>query len=115
MPVAAARLPPYIYLMFQTYDDTANPALGAERAARLRDELRARGLDGFLIPRADEHQGEYVPPHAERLRWLTGFSGSAGLAIVLLDKAAIFIDGRYTLQVRWQTDIKVFEPKHLIE
>ncbi|MDO8288869.1 MAG: aminopeptidase P family protein [Parvibaculum sp.] len=101
--------------MFQTYDDTANPALGAERAKRLRDELRARGLDGFLIPRADEHQGEYVPPHAERLRWLTGFSGSAGLAIVLLDKAAIFIDGRYTLQVRGQTDIAVFEPKHLIE
>ncbi|MES1991296.1 MAG: aminopeptidase P family protein [Pseudomonadota bacterium] len=101
--------------MFQTYDDTANPALGAERAERLREELRARGLDGFLIPRADEHQGEYVPPHAERLRWLTGFSGSAGLAIVLLDKAAIFIDGRYTLQVRGQTDITVFEPKHLIE
>ena len=101
--------------MFQTYDDTANPALGAERAKRLRDELARRGLDGFLIPRADEHQGEYVPPHAERLRWLTGFSGSAGLAIVLTDKAAIFIDGRYTLQVRSQTDISVFEPKHLIE
>ncbi len=101
--------------MFQTYDDTANPALGAERAKRLRDELARRGLDGFLIPRADEHQGEYVPPHAERLRWLTGFSGSAGLAIVLTDKAAIFIDGRYTLQVRSQTDITVFEPKHLIE
>lgn len=101
--------------MFQTYDDTANPALGAERAKRLRDELARRGLDGFLIPRSDEHQGEYVPPHAERLRWLTGFSGSAGLAIVLADKAAIFIDGRYTLQVRSQTDIAVFEPKHLIE
>ncbi|MCE9650845.1 MAG: aminopeptidase P family protein [Parvibaculum sp.] len=101
--------------MFQTYDDTANPALGAERAKRLRDELKRRGLDGFLIPRSDEHQGEYVPPHAERLRWLTGFSGSAGLAIVLLDKAAIFIDGRYTLQVRTQTDIAVFEPKHLVE
>tara|TARA_R110000824_G_scaffold390760_15_gene587929 strand:- start:27241 stop:29049 length:1809 start_codon:yes stop_codon:yes gene_type:complete len=101
--------------MFQTYDDTANPALGAERAARLRDELARRGLDGFLIPRADEHQGEYVPPHAERLRWLTGFSGSAGLAIVLADKAAIFIDGRYTLQVRSQSDINIFDPKHLIE
>lgn len=101
--------------MFQTYDDTANPALGAERAKRLRDELARRGLDGFLIPRADEHQGEYVPPHAERLRWLTGFSGSAGLAIVLLEKAAIFIDGRYTLQVRSQSDINVFDPKHLID
>jgi Xaa-Pro aminopeptidase len=101
--------------MFQTYDDTANPALGAERAKRLRGELKRRGLDGFLVPRADEHQGEYVPPHAERLRWLTGFSGSAGLAIVLMEKAAIFIDGRYTLQVRSQTDVNVFEPQHLVE
>ncbi|MFZ3032517.1 MAG: aminopeptidase P family protein [Parvibaculum sp.] len=101
--------------MFQTFDDTANPALGAERAKRLREELAQRGLDGFLIPRADEHQGEYVPPHAERLRWLTGFSGSAGLAIVLLEKAAIFVDGRYTLQVRTQTDIDTFKPKHSSE
>ncbi|HEX7775731.1 MAG TPA: aminopeptidase P family protein [Parvibaculum sp.] len=101
--------------MFQTFDDTANPALGAERAERLRGELKRRGLDGFLVPRSDEHQGEYVPPHAERLRWLTGFSGSAGMAIVLLDKAAIFVDGRYTLQVRAQTDVATFEPKHLIE
>ena len=101
--------------MFQTYDDVANPALGPERAAKLREELKRRGLDGFLIPRADEHQGEYVPPHAERLRWLTGFSGSAGLAVVLIDKAAIFVDGRYTLQVRSQVDVGTFEPKHLIE
>ncbi len=101
--------------MFQTFDDTANPALGIDRAAKLRAELKRRGLDGFLIPRADEHQGEYVPPHAERLRWLTGFNGSAGLAIVLMDKAAIFIDGRYTLQVRAQVDIDTFVPQHLIE
>lgn len=100
--------------MFQTYDDVADPTLGAGRAAKLRAELKARGLDGFIIPRADEHQGEYVPPHAERLRWLTGFSGSAGLAIVLQDKAAIFIDGRYTLQVRYQVDIDVFEPQSLM-
>ena len=79
--------------MFQTYDDTANPALGKARAAKLREELACRGFDGFLIPRADEHQGEYVPPHAERLRWLTGFNGSAGMAVVLKDKAAIFVDG----------------------
>lgn len=101
--------------MFQTYDDTADPALGIERAKRLRAELKRRGLDGFLIPRADEHQGEYVPPHAERLRWLTGFSGSAGMAVVLMDKAAIFVDGRYTLQVRAEVDLDTFEPKHLIE
>jgi len=101
--------------MFQTYDDVADPSLGPIRAQKLRAELRARGLDGFIVPRADEHQGEYVPPHAERLRWLTGFSGSAGLAIILLDKAAIFIDGRYTLQVRYQVDIDTFEPQSLID
>ncbi|MEQ8269183.1 MAG: aminopeptidase P family protein [Parvibaculum sp.] len=101
--------------MFQTFEDTANPALGKERAARLREELKRRGLDGFLIPRADEHQGEYVPPHAERLRWLTGFNGSAGMAIVLTDHAAIFVDGRYTLQVRGQVDMDTFEPKHLMD
>ncbi|MFA7638532.1 MAG: aminopeptidase P family protein [Parvibaculum sp.] len=101
--------------MFQTYEDSANPALGKARTAKLREELARRGLDGFLIPRADEHQGEYVPPHAERLRWLTGFNGSAGMAIVLKDKAAIFVDGRYTLQVRTQVDLDTFETRHLIE
>lgn len=101
--------------MFQTYEDSANPALGKTRAAKLREELGRRGLDGFLIPRADEHQGEYVPPHAERLRWLTGFNGSAGMAVVLKDKAAIFVDGRYTLQVRSQVDLDTFEPKHLMD
>lgn len=101
--------------MFQTYDDSTNPALGIDRTAKLREELTRRGLDGFLVPRADEHQGEYVPAHAERLRWLTGFSGSAGMAIVMRDKAAIFIDGRYTLQVRDQVDLDTFEAKHLIE
>ncbi|MDE1172569.1 MAG: aminopeptidase P family protein [Parvibaculaceae bacterium] len=101
--------------MFQTFDDIADPALGAERARRLRAELSRQKLDGFLVPRSDEHQGEYVPPHAERLRWLTGFSGSAGLALVMLDKAAIFVDGRYTLQVRAQVDVNVFEPRHLVD
>lgn len=101
--------------MFQTYEDSANPALGKTRAAMLREELGRRGLDGFLIPRADEHQGEYVPPHAERLRWLTGFNGSAGMAVVLKDKAAIFVDGRYTLQVRTQVDLDTFEAKHLMD
>ena len=67
------------------------------------------------MPRADEHQGEYVPPRAERLAWLTGFTGSAGLAIVLADKAAVFVDGRYTLQVRDQVDVALFEPQHLTE
>jgi Xaa-Pro aminopeptidase len=87
-------------------------APGAPRLAALRRELAKRGLAGFLVPRADEHQGEYVPPRAERLAWLTGFTGSAGLAIVLADKAAIFVDGRYTLQVRSQSDTGLFEPRH---
>ncbi|WP_436637855.1 aminopeptidase P family protein [Microbaculum sp. FT89] len=101
--------------MFQTFDDGADPSHGAERLARLRAELERRGLDGFLIPRSDEHQGEYVPPGAERLKWLTGFSGSAGLAVVLKHAAAIFVDGRYTLQVRDQVDTGAFEPLHLID
>src|SRR5216683_5691431 len=88
------------------------------RAARLRllrDELNARRLDGFIVPRADEHQGEYVPPRGQRLAWLTGFTGSAGLAIVLRDRAALFIDGRYTLQAAAQADTQLFEIHHLID
>jgi Xaa-Pro aminopeptidase len=86
-----------------------------ERLAALRAELKARGLDGFVVPRADEHQGEYVARHSQRLGWLTGFTGSAGLAIVLLDKAAIFIDGRYTLAVRGQVDVEAFVPHQVPE
>src|SRR5204862_1050081 len=83
--------------------------------AALRDELTRRGLDGFVVPRADEHQGEYVPRRSQRLAWLTGFAGSAGLAIVLADKAAIFIDGRYTLAVRAQVDPGAFVPHQIPE
>jgi Xaa-Pro aminopeptidase len=96
--------------MFQTFSESADPTKGAERAAILRAKLKELSLDGFIVPRADEHQGEYVPKSAERLAWLTGFSGSAGTAVVLGDKAAIFVDGRYTLQVRNQVDTAVFEP-----
>jgi Xaa-Pro aminopeptidase len=92
----------------------ASPA-PAERLADLRSELKRRGLDGFVVPRADEHQGEYVPRRSQRLAWLTGFGGSAGLAIVLLDKAAIFIDGRYTLAVRAQVDTNAFVPHQIPE
>ncbi|ALA16364.1 MULTISPECIES: aminopeptidase P family protein [unclassified Chelatococcus] len=95
---------------FQAFDNDRDPAACGPRLAALRHELRRRGLDGFVVPRADEHQGEYVPPHAERLAWLTGFAGSAGTAVVLLDKAAIFVDGRYTLQVREQVDTELFGP-----
>ncbi len=86
-----------------------------ERLALLRAELARRGLDGFVIPRADEHQGEYVPRGSQRLAWLTGFSGSAGLAIVLAEEAAIFIDGRYTLAVRDQVDTAAFVPHQIPE
>ena len=96
--------------MFQTFSESADPTNRGERLASLRQTIRSLGLSGFIVPRADEHQGEYVPKSAERLAWLTGFAGSAGTAIVLADRAAIFIDGRYVLQVRDQVDTAVFEP-----
>jgi Xaa-Pro aminopeptidase len=86
-----------------------------DRLARLREELATHGLDGFIVPRADEHQGEYVPPRGQRLSWLTGFTGSAGLAIVLRNRASLFVDGRYTLQAAAQVDTGSFEIHHLIE
>jgi len=101
--------------MFQTFTESADPSKGAERAAALRARLRDLQLDGFIVPRADEHQGEYVPKSAERLAWLTGFTGSAGTAVVLADRAAIFVDGRYTLQVRGQVDTAVFEPVSVLD
>ncbi|MBC7801827.1 MAG: aminopeptidase P family N-terminal domain-containing protein, partial [Gemmatimonadaceae bacterium] len=88
---------------------------GPARLAAVRHAMAEQGLAGFLVPRADEHLGEYVPPRAERLAWLTGFTGSAGLAAVLPDRAAVFTDGRYTLQLAAQTDPALFEACHLIE
>ena len=95
---------------FQSFDDTTSPTQGPERIARLRAELTCRGLHGFVVPRADEHQSEYVPKNAERLSWLTGFTGSAGTAIVLQDKAALVVDGRYTEQAAAQVDTSVIAP-----
>ena len=79
------------------------------RLDALRKELKARGLDGFVVPISDEHMSEYVGDYAQRLAWLTGFGGSAGSAAVLAEKAAVFVDGRYTLQVREQVDGRLFE------
>jgi Xaa-Pro aminopeptidase len=93
----------------------SNTLNSAERLAALRAELARLGLDGFLIPRADEHLGEYVPANAERLAWICGFTGSAGLAVVLADRAALFTDGRYVLQAQAQTDPALWERRHLIE
>jgi Xaa-Pro aminopeptidase len=94
---------------FQSFDDAASPAQGTTRIPLLRAELARRGLDGFIVPRADEHQSEYVPANAERLSWLTGFTGSAGTAVVLGDRAALVVDGRYTLQAAGQVDTSLIE------
>ena len=97
--------------MFQGFDATSNPAQGPGRLAALREVMAAEGVDGFLVPRADRHQGEYVASCDERLAWLTGFTGSAGFAAVLADRAGVFIDGRYRVQVRAQV-AEVFTPVH---
>jgi Xaa-Pro aminopeptidase len=99
---------------FQTFDDRSDAATCAPRLAALRAELARRGLDGFVIPHSDEYQSEYLPECNERLAWLTSFTGSAGAAVVLAGKAAVFVDGRYTLQVRQQTDTALFEPRDLV-
>ncbi|GLK67961.1 aminopeptidase P family protein [Hansschlegelia plantiphila] len=93
---------------YQSFDETADPSQGVPRLAALRAALSEKGLDGFLLPRADEHQNEYLPPSAERLAWLTGFTGSFGFVIVLPQKAALFVDGRYTVQARAQVDPAAF-------
>jgi Xaa-Pro aminopeptidase len=95
--------------MFQTYDPPETRQSGAERVEKLRRLMVQRRLDAVLVPRADEHQGEYVPRCAERLQWLTGFSGSAGLAVVGRAGAALFVDGRYVVQAPAQVDTRTFE------
>ena len=100
---------------FQSFVALGDPSHGAARVSQLRAELATRGLAGFIVPRADEHQNEYVPANSERLRWLTGFAGSAGIAVVLKDAAALFVDGRYTAQVKTETDSSVFEFRHVTQ
>ncbi len=97
-------------LMFQTFETTANPGAGPGRLARLRAVMAREGLDGFFVPRADAHQGEYVAACDARLAWLTGFTGSAGFCLALADVAGVFIDGRYRTQVKAQVDLGVFTP-----
>ena len=101
--------------MFQSYVSRSNRAAGPKRLDALREQLRIEGLAGFLIPHADEHQNEYLPERAERLAWLTGFTGSAGFAIATPETCAIFVDGRYTLQVKEQVDTAVFTVESLID
>ncbi|RVU21051.1 aminopeptidase P family protein [Methylobacterium oryzihabitans] len=106
--------PPPSSARFQSFEDPGHRE-GAARIGALRAALAQRGLAGFVVPRADEHQSEYVPPHAERLAWLTGFTGSAGTAIVLGDRAALVVDGRYTLQAAEQVDTALVTPVPLAE
>jgi Xaa-Pro aminopeptidase len=96
--------------VFQNFEVKTRPQDGPPRLAALRAEMAKAGLDGFLVPRADRFQGEYVAPSDERLAWLTGFTGSAGFAAVLGDVAGVFIDGRYRVQVKAQTDPAAFTP-----
>src|SRR5215510_8634687 len=100
---------------FQTFDDSSERAQSAARVVELRAELKRRGLDGFVVPRADRQQNEYLPASEERLAWLTGFTGSAGTAVILNDRAALFVDGRYTVQANTQVDGNVFSIEHLVE
>lgn len=95
---------------FQSFTSAARPENGPPRLESLRARLAAQGLAGFLVPRADAHQGEYVAPRDERLSWLTGFTGSAGFAAILPDIAGVFIDGRYRVQVKSEVDLSAYTP-----
>lgn len=101
--------------MRQTFDDQADPAYGPRHVPLIRAEMARQGLDAFLIPHEDEHGNEYLPAANDRLAWATGFTGSAGAAAVTAEEAAIFVDGRYTLQVRAQVDPELFEVRDLVE
>ncbi|HXV31413.1 MAG TPA: aminopeptidase P family protein [Sinorhizobium sp.] len=100
--------------MFQSFDVTSTPQFGRERVAALRAAFPSLGIDGFLVPRADEFQGEYVPACSERLSWLTGFTGSAGVALVTQREAIVFVDGRYVTQLKEQVDGRVFTGGNLV-
>lgn len=101
--------------MRQTFDETADPSFGSRHLPLIRAEMARQGLDAFLVPHEDEHQNEYLPDANERLAWATGFTGSAGAAVVMADRAAVFVDGRYTLQVKDQVDPALFEVRDLVE
>src|SRR6266699_3302692 len=111
----ANKVPPMFEAQFQSFEDAPEGAASAPRVKALRTELARRGLTGWVVPRADRHQNEYVPAADERLAWLTGFTGSAGAAVVLMERAALFVDGRYSLQARQQVDESLFTIEHLVE
>jgi Xaa-Pro aminopeptidase len=100
---------------FQTFEETEGGVALTARLGAFREELARRKLTGFVVPRADQQQNEYVPPSEERLAWLTGFTGSAGMAVVLTKEAAVFVDGRYTLQAGKQVDRKAWQVEPLVD
>src|ERR1700712_3356081 len=100
---------------FQTFEDPEGGVALTARLGAFREELARRKLTGFLVPRADSQQNEYVPPSEERLAWLTGFTGSAGLALPQLDRATLFVDGRYTLQAAQQVDASGWKVESLTD
>src|SRR5580692_11753072 len=100
---------------FQTFEEPETGVALTARLSAFREELTKRNLTGFVVPRADQQQNEYVPPSEERLAWLTGFTGSAGLAAVLTSEAALFVDGRYTLQAGKQVDGKAWTIESLVD
>ncbi|HEX3888342.1 MAG TPA: aminopeptidase P family protein [Phenylobacterium sp.] len=101
--------------MRQTFDESTDRSFGPKHVPLIRKAMADQGLDGFVVPHEDEHQNEYLPAANDRLAWATGFTGSAGAAVILKDKAAVFVDGRYTLQVRDQVDQGSFEIRDLVE
>src|SRR3984893_1144931 len=100
---------------FQTFEEPEGGVALTARLSAFREELARRKLTGFVIPRADQQQNEYVAPSEERLAWLTGFTGSAGMAIVLAREAALLVDGRYTLQAAKQVDRKAWNVEPLVD
>jgi len=101
--------------MRQTFDESTDRSFGSKHVPLIRQAMADQGLDGVLVPHEDEHQNEYLPAANDRLAWATGFTGSAGAAVILADRAAIFVDGRYTLQVRDQVDQHLFEVRDLVD
>src|ERR1700739_3429695 len=101
--------------MRQTFDESTDPSFGPRHTPLIRQAMAEQGLDGFVIPHEDEHQNEYLPAANDRLARATGFTGSAGAAVLFADKAALFVDGRYTLQAHDQVDRSLFEIRDLME
>ncbi len=119
VPAADGALRGQLVALRETFaaadDGIGQVGVSLARLADLRAAFGRQGLDGFVVPLADEHQGEYIARHSRRLAWLTGFTGSAGLALILAEKAALFTDGRYTLQIEKQTDATLYERHHITE